>query len=224
MIRRNIAQIVSYLFHPLAMPIYALFLFYFTDPYFELFLPSETKLKALMMFLGLTFIGPLILLSVYRYTGTINNFSDPNRSSRIMVAVVVLLFYFTTYFLFKKLYLSQIFYDLFLSIIISICIATFISFFYKISMHGLAVGGICGAQLALFIMHGSFNAYVLMALILLCGTVGTSRLILRAHSADQVYTGTLLGIFSVGLYLLFKADYLQILSLVFDQSSCVILV
>jgi len=201
---RNVAEFISYFFHPLAMPLYALLLFSFTDPYFELFLPSKTKWTAFLVFTGMTFVGPLLLLSIYRKMGTINSFSDPNKSSRIMVASVILIFYFVTYYLFKKLQLSSIYYQLFLAIIMAICLATFITFFYKISMHGLAVGGILGAQLAFFFIHGTYNTFLLILIILICGLVGTARLALKAHNAYQVYWGYLLGAVVVASFILWK--------------------
>jgi len=189
------------------MPIYALAFFINTSPLFTVYFDPKFQYIFYLLFIGLTFVAPIILLSFYKFTGTIDNFSDPNRSSRIMVATVVLVFYFVTYYLFKRFQLTNIFYDLFLGIIISIAIAALISFYYKISMHGLAAGGFLGAHIAISILTGVYQPIVFCILVILCGLIGSARLALNAHNQGQVYSGTLLGIIGVACFIMIRTYF-----------------
>ncbi|NND77265.1 MAG: hypothetical protein HKN39_03705 [Flavobacteriales bacterium] len=204
---RSIAQVISYLFHPLALPIYAIFLFSATNSAFQLYLDPEKTGKLALIFIGISFVAPLVYIFYLKQTGAIDNVSDPNRKSRLIVSIVVLVFYAITYFLFKRIQLNDVFYDLFFGVIVAIAIATIISFWYKISMHGLSVGGLLGAQCALFFLHNYLRMDILLLLILLIGLVGTSRAIVKAHTNDQIYSGVLLGATVVAAYLIYGTSF-----------------
>ena len=72
-------------------------------------------------------------------------------------------------------------------------------------MHGLAVGGTVGAQIALFYLHDTFNPLILIILLIITGLVGSARMVLNAHTANQVYSGTLLGMFVVASYVMIRS-------------------
>lgn len=197
------AQILSFLFHPLSLPVYAYLIFHHSDPFFNIHFNPELNLQFLSIFIFNTFVAPLLAILFLFQNGTINSLSDPNKKSRIIVALTVLILYVFTYVLFGRFNLPSVFYDLFLSIIITILLGGLITMWYKISMHGIGMGGLLGAQCALFSMHDYFILPLLLLLIILVGIVGTARLIIKAHSHNQVYLGSLLGFSSMGLLLLF---------------------
>jgi hypothetical protein len=74
--------------------------------------------------------------------------------------------------------------------------AAIITFFWKISVHSLGIGGIVGILLIISSMvpESPVN-YLLLAAILISGIVLSARLKLQAHTQAQVYVGFLLGLF-----------------------------
>jgi len=86
--------------------------------------------------------------------------------------------------------------------IISIIIAAFfiqaasiiVNFFWKISTHTAAIGGVSGSLVAYGILF-EFNPVGWLSLsILIAGIVGSARIILRQHSLGQVVGGYFVGI------------------------------
>ncbi len=80
-----------------------------------------------------------------------------------------------------------------LATIIAISIALAITFFWKISMHMIGIGGLTGAILALSLRFGIDAWMIFTVVLLISGLLGSSRLFLNAHTPAQVHTGYLLG-------------------------------
>lgn len=76
-------------------------------------------------------------------------------------------------------------------------IAWFINFFWKISVHSIGVGGINGLLIGISrIMEAEITPLLFLS-VLIAGLVGFARLKLNAHNYSQVYTGFLLGFFTI---------------------------
>jgi membrane-associated phospholipid phosphatase len=73
-------------------------------------------------------------------------------------------------------------------------LAIVVTFWWKISAHMFGVGGLMGGVMAVshYVEHVNPH-YLIMALFLISGLVGSSRLLLKKHTPAQVYTGFLLG-------------------------------
>ena len=68
-----------------------------------------------------------------------------------------------------------------------------VNVWWKISMHCAGAGGLAGALVAYSALFGFDPTGWLCVLILLCGAVGSARMLLRQHSLGQVVAGTLVG-------------------------------
>ena len=80
------------------------------------------------------------------------------------------------------------------SSLIVMALAIVVTLWWKISAHMFGVGGLMGGVVAVsyFVEHINPH-YLIMALLLISGLVGSSRLLLKKHTPAQVYTGFLLG-------------------------------
>jgi len=70
----------------------------------------------------------------------------------------------------------------------------FVTIRWKISAHAAAIGGLLGGFLMLSIRLQENPVWILSALILISGIVGSARLILGKHTSTQVYAGFMLGL------------------------------
>ncbi len=92
---------------------------------------------------------------------------------------------------------------------IGLFLAFFFNLFTKVSMHALGMGGMLGMVIITSLLFSydsfSFNLGIfgsvemtmnalLMLTILFCGVVGTSRLILKAHTLQDLYSGFIIGL------------------------------
>lgn len=147
-----------------------------------------------------TVLGTLILpslgtLALY-VTGSITSLELADRQERTYPFMLTSIAYsccaFGLYYLHEYIGI-EVFGIIVMSAISVICV-TIISFFWKISVHAVGIGGVCG----LFLFFGFTDAFEEI-IIPVCitffgaGMVLGARLYLKAHSNLEVYIGFLLG-------------------------------
>jgi membrane-associated phospholipid phosphatase len=121
------------------------------------------------------------------------------RQSRIMPFIFISLIYcfFAGLFLYKKI-LGGYFNETMVVVAALVVIGTIITFFFKISIHSLAMGGLVGIFLVMNRYSGGILLYPCFGLIVATGIVMSSRLVLNAHTLREVIFGLAIG-FVIGL-------------------------
>lgn len=112
-----------------------------------------------------------------------------------------------TFFFYKKIgfTISDSFFKLLLILDALVIVATIVTFFYKISVHSMAIWCVLGILIPM--NHDAADGilfYPILGVILLAGIVMWSRLYLQVHSFTEVMTGSVLGfLISFGLMVAF---------------------
>lgn len=189
------AKIISYLFHPVFMPVYGLLLLFNFQNIFAQLLLLKAKLMILSIVTLTTVVFPLLVIYMMKKQGFIKSMTMDDRSERIIPYMIVALFYYMTYHMFRQLELPFVFSLFMMGATLLIALVTLISFKWKISIHMVGVGGITGVLIGL-----SFNLSINLismigAMILLSGLIGYARLKLNAHKPSEIYSGYLAGVF-----------------------------
>jgi hypothetical protein len=193
----KIAKFISYLFHPLLMPTYAFLILFNIKAYFSLVIPYEGKVRIALLIFIVTFVFPTMVILFFRSRNMIKSLYQLSRQERKFPYITTIIFYIFAYYLLKNVQISPIFhYFIFGATTISM-LAFGINFFWKISIHMIAIGGLIGMLLGLsFTGIISEPTFVILS-IFLAGLIGFARLQLKAHTPAQVYSGFLLGIFGM---------------------------
>lgn len=201
-------QAVSYILHPLFMPMLGLYIL-FESPTLPnslltldalYFFPDQAK-NILYIVLGiLTFLAPGLSLLIMYWNRMISTLDLEDRQERFYPFILII-FYFVLTFVYLKLRLpdflqhpalmSYIF-----GIIMVFVLAFFINFKVKMSMHTAGIFGLCGAILAYNETQIESNLSFLFYLICLGGLVGSARVYLKKHTLQEVLVGMFVG-FSV---------------------------
>lgn len=195
---KHTARIISWVLHPILMPTYALLLFFSQHVYFVLILPERLKIAlTIMVFINTALLPSLIIWFMAR-RGLISNIYLEHRSERILPYAITALAYFTTFFLMRNQELPPIYQRLILGGAALLVFAAGVSLFWKISAHTLALGGMTGAFLVLY-LTGFLNTPLLFLIMVVCsGLVGFARLALNTHNPAQVYAGYVAGAIIMG--------------------------
>lgn len=160
---------------------------------------AEFSLTIIGLIFVFTFVMPAINLLMLRFFGNVNNLTLELREQRVLPFTFIMLLYVLVTFLFYyKLPFSQNFIKLMMIITTMVVVTWAITFFYKISVHSLAVCGSLGILLPL--NQATEQQDLLMptvAIILISGVVMSSRLLLGAHSPREVMYGSVVG-FMIG--------------------------
>lgn len=193
----RIAKIISYLFHPLLMPTYAFLLLFSIKAYFSLIIPTEGKLRILLLIFIVTFIFPVMVILFFKSRNMIKSLYQLTRQERKFPYVTVIFFYLMAYYLLKDVQISPIFHFFTFGATVLSMVAFIINFFWKISIHMIAIGGVIGMLIGLSFTGIVGDLFLVVVSILIAGLIGFARLQLKAHTQLQVYTGFLLGVFGM---------------------------
>lgn len=145
----------------------------------------------------LTFLLPVGLIPLLKYSGLASSIHLPQRKERLIPLYLTLIFYLAAYFLIKKLPVSQVYQRFIFSASLSILLILILSYFWKISAHLAAWGGLVGLIISLSLRFNTDLMLYLVSAILCSGFVGYARLRLGAHNPMQVYFGFLVGFLTV---------------------------
>ncbi len=190
----KIAKIISVVFHPMLIPSYTILILFNINNYISLLIPFSAKLLILGMVFITTFLFPILFIFIMKRKGIVKTLQMETREERIYPFAVTAIFYFLSYYMLKQLHISDIYYLFLLGATFLIIIALLITFYWKISVHMIGIGGMLGALIGIS-FRINIDFVILIALTVLCsGIVGFARLKLNAHKPMQIYTGFLSGV------------------------------
>ena len=186
-IKKIIAQGISFIFHPLIMPTLAFLLLLNSGFYFSL-LTYRAKLFILLIIFLSTFVLPLLSIGLMRLNTKFR--VDLNKhADRVIPMLSTAVFYYLGYYYLGRLPVYPIYRVFLISSILIIVMLMTVSVRWKISAHMAGIGGIIGAFMALSFRLNTDTSVFLSFLIAIAGLLGTSRLILDKHNPVQVYAG-----------------------------------
>jgi len=159
-------------------------------------LRMESLYEILVIIFLVSFLIPSISISALRWTKYITDFSLEDRKQRITPIFFIGCFYsIATYMFYTKISVNHLVFLIFMVITVLIFLLLFITFFWKISVHGAGAGGVLGIFLAISIGNPIGNAANLLAgMALACGLIMFARLASNSHTPGQVYAGVVLGL------------------------------
>jgi len=190
---RIFSQIISYIFHPIFIPIAGTLAFFALVPYSTLELQSGNVLPIFI----LTIIIPIICFLILKNLGIVNSIMLPNLAERkypLYISIALLLM--VLFRVIPNNYTVEL-YFYFLGLIAAlsgILLLLFLNF--KASIHMMAMGSFLMFLINLSI-HFEKNITIAISLFtIITGLVATSRLFLKAHSRPELLVGLLLGVVS----------------------------
>ena len=191
---RSLAYFFSYIFHPVFIPIYVLVFLSYLHPL--VFAGIGERMKILWLaavFVNCTLFPVLTVFLSWRLK-FVSSFHLYTRKDRIIPYALGMVFYFWCWYVFKNNPgAPEVLKQFLLGSFIAVIFAWLANIYFKVSMHGIAVGGMtCFISMIAFAEYGSPGIYLTAAWLIL-GIVGTSRLIVGTHHPADVYAGIILG-------------------------------
>jgi hypothetical protein len=194
-----LARLISVIFHPLFIPLYVGIYLLFWHPLIFAGNSPDEKIRVLAsVFVNLTFLPAFSVFLLWRLKFSSSIYLHTQKE-RIIPLAAIMLFSFWCWFVFRNLQAPPPFVHFLLGVFISIIAAWMGNILFKISLHGIAVGGMLFTVLNTEFRTATVNPYFMCLAILITGFVLTARLIASDHKQADVYTGFLAGIFSFWL-------------------------
>jgi hypothetical protein len=190
---RLFGHIVSFIFHPLFIPSFITAFILYADPYAFAGMNDKAKVFKLVSVIFSTAFLPLFSVALMKQLGFIKSIFLRSQKDRIIPYIVSMIFYFWAWYVSKNLHDSPLLTAMLLAVFLSCIAGMMANIYYKISMHGIAVG----ALFILFVWMASngtvaFGSWLAIAT-LITGLVCTARFIVSDHSGFEIYSGLMVG-------------------------------
>ena len=198
------ASILSYVFHPIFLPLYAVWFISFIHPnYFSGFSDFE-RLKAVLITAQNAVFYPLFCVLLLKGVGFIDSIFLRTQKDRIIPYIASGIFFFWTFTVFKE---QSVFPRILPSFMLGVFLASsgalLANIYFKISMHATGLGGLVGLFIIIADDNNMLMTWPLSAILLITGLVCSARLLISDHTSKDIYTGL-----AVGLLAQFIAAYI----------------
>jgi len=190
---RIAAKVVSYIFHPLFIPVYIGWFFIYVLRLFPQ-ITEWDKTKLLISFTVNYTVLPLVTLLLAKGLGFIQSVYLKTQKDRIIPYVATGVFYFWVWYVFKNQSFPKEIIMFSLAVFLASSLGLIVNNYIKVSMHAISAGVVITLFILLgFISNDNFGFYISLAL-LIAGVVCTARLVNSDHYPIEVYAGLFIGI------------------------------
>jgi membrane-associated phospholipid phosphatase len=193
-----ISRFVSFVFHPLFLPAYAVFITIVANPSLFDFSGINRNILLIQVVIN-TVILPAITIGLMIPLGFVKSLKMEETTDRILPYIAGMFYYIWIVVLFIKGGETPVIINvLMLGVLLSMILSFLVTLVYtKVSLHTVGAGILVGYFLTInSIMELNIVPVILVA-IFLAGLIGTARLVLKAHTTEEVFLGYFIG--SLGL-------------------------
>lgn len=206
------SKILSFLLHPILMPIIVLYIGINNVDYFYLIFHNYSNTLYLII-LAFTMVLPLISAILFVKLGRVESLEMRKRKDRrgpLFISILIMIIGFPIFYSIAKLspHLSAIY----ISSIILLFFSFLITIRWKISLHMLGIGVATGTFIALNYIFGGIY-YFIFLFFALSGLLAFSRLDQKAHNKSQVYVGFVLGCVFQSLFIVNYSSIISTISI-----------
>jgi membrane-associated phospholipid phosphatase len=212
---RLVAQITSWVFMPLFIPIYCLILTFFTISFEDFVvnqnslwsLPNPMKWAVLNLYAIFTVIAPGVSILILRNRKMISSIELTDRTQRFFPILLMVFYTAALYLLFVlkagEALIPTFIYSLPLSGTLVSLMLFLVNFKFKVSLHAAGGGIFFGYILAYCMKQQYFEFWVLLLAAISTGLTISARLYLNKHTMDEVVHGWL-----IAFLITFSVNYL----------------
>jgi hypothetical protein len=190
------AHFFSFIFHPLFIPLIAAWFLAFLQPgYFTGISPHDKVLIVIRVGYN-TIFYPALTVLLLKALGFIKSIFLKTQRERIVPYIATNIFYFWMFLVFHNqpevpIILTSFMFGAFLAS----SAALIANIYFKISMHALGVGSLCGLMLIIIFSGFTYAVFLTAMLIfLITGIVCTSRMIVSDHKPVEIYSGLIIAL------------------------------
>lgn len=193
---KQLATALSAIFHPLLVPFYLFYLVCYQLPGVLLYPPLPDRWLVLAVVGGFTFLLPSLGAAALVYYGLVDSLEMPQRQQRAWpLLLAATSFAAAAWLLYRPALFDSLLYYMMAGMAVAVLLTFLITLRWKISAHGVGMGGAVGLLAVLHLggTAGAAGLWWLMGVVLVAGAVGSARLALNAHTTAQVWAGLALG-------------------------------
>jgi hypothetical protein len=195
---RVVAKIISYIFHPVFVPLYLVCFMVYQHPWLFAGFSALDKTRTVMMAALMFTFFPVVTVLLLKALKFITTFQLATQKDRIIPLVACGIWYFWIWYVWRNLpdYPAAAI-QLALAIWLSASLGLMANIIMKVSLHAISMGVMLVFFFGLaFTQPLNFGIYLSVAL-LVAGAVCTARFIVSDHFPKEVYGGLAVGAVSM---------------------------
>ena len=194
---RSAARIISYIFHPLFIPVYVSWFLVYLQPYLFSSFNKWDKALVIFRFFVMYTLFPLITVLLAKGLGFVSSIQLKTQRERIIPYIACGMYYFWMwYVLHNQPEFPTPVVALTFAIFLASSLGLLANIYMKISMHTIGMGVMVTFIILLaFTQDTSFGIYIAIALFI-AGVVCTARMIASDHTQWEIYGGFFVGVVS----------------------------
>jgi len=178
------------------MPFYAIVLIMNLNTYISYSISTQVQRIIITLVFITTMALPVITAVLLLQKGMIRTLEMESASERRLPFITTAVYYLICFYLLWQLPVPRLLSMMLLAATATIFIAFFFTFRWKVSIHMIGIGGLTGVLFGLSQILNINLVHLIIGSFIISGLLGTARLILGAHTPQQVYTGFFFGFFS----------------------------
>ena len=186
---------VSYLFHPLFVGVMmAAYLIFLHPTYFQA-LDAKSRMMKLLVVINNNVFFPLLVVALLRALGFSQSVLLKTQKERIVPYIASITFFFWTYYVFRNQpEVPRVLVNMCRGMFFATAVALVLNNYFKISMHGIAVGGMLGMMLVVMVLRELPSIFHVVAAGLITIVVAFARKIVSDHQWFDILAGIVLGL------------------------------
>ena len=204
---RFLAHFFSTLFHPLLMVTYSMLIALNFTLLKYVFLTQKVILVGGAFFFSA--FMPAFLIGLMVWKKRISDYEVDKKEERFFPYLIMLAVLAATFIFFMLASAPYWLLGVIAGSFVALCVAMTINKHWKISAHGIGVGGVTGAIFSIAPLLDTNPLYLFIPALLASGLVCSSRVVLNKHTLGQVAGGSLLGfcLSALGVFASYKLFY-----------------
>ncbi|MEA1874772.1 MAG: hypothetical protein U9N51_10160, partial [Bacteroidota bacterium] len=140
---KTLFKLITYLFHPLLIPLLASLLIFYSGHYLQ-FIDTKIIRLILLIIVTLSIVLPALIIPLFYFQTIIPSLKLETKKSRIIALSITLSTYILGLFLMQRYGFPIIITKLFYSLIINLILLTAAQVFIKLNFHAAAWGSMIG--------------------------------------------------------------------------------
>jgi hypothetical protein len=192
---RQVATVISYLFHPVFLAIYVVSFLVFLHPYLFLTFTPFRKTLVLLQAAAMYSFFPIVTMLLLKALDFIPSIHLNTPKERIIPLAACMIWYFWIWWVWHNLpdYPREV--KLFaMAVFVASVMAWMMNIYMKVSLHAISAGVMVAFMLQMGITQPLNLALYISIALLIAGLVCTARFIVSDHTQKEVYGGLAAGV------------------------------
>jgi hypothetical protein len=190
----RISNVVSILFHPLFVGVMMAAYLLFVHPTYFVGFSERAKWMKLLIVINNNLFFPIVVVGLLRGLGFNKSFLLKTQKERIVPYIASITFFFWSYYVFKhQPETPRVMVGMCRGMFLSAAAALLLNNYFKISMHGIGIGGLMGLVMVSIVDKSQYIGTPILIALLISGLTITARKIVSDHNWFDLIAGCVIG-------------------------------